>query len=45
VKSGDEILSFTKDDPLVLREVVLEQELGLLTVEPYKFLVSLPGKP
>lgn len=44
VRSGDDILSFTKDDPLVLREVVVEQELDLLTVEPYKFLVGLPRK-
>jgi len=44
VKSGDDTLSFTKDDPFVLREVVVEQELELLTVEPYKFLVSLPRK-
>lgn len=44
VRSGNDTLSFTKDDPLILREVVLEQELQLLTVEPYKFLVSLPRK-
>jgi len=44
VKSGEDTLSFTKDDPLVLREVIMEQELELLTVEPYKFLVGLPRR-
>ena len=44
VRSGKDTLSFTKDDPRVLRELILERELQLLTVEPYKFLVDLPNK-
>jgi hypothetical protein len=45
VRSGNDVLSFTKDDPLVLREVILERELDLLTVEPYKSLANLPRAP
>jgi len=44
VRSEKDTLSFTKYDPLVLRELVLEQDLELLTVQPYKFLLSLPSK-
>jgi hypothetical protein len=44
VRSGNDVLSFTKYDPIALREVVLEKQLELLTVEPYKFLVDLRKK-
>jgi len=44
VRSGNEVLSFTKYDPAALREVALEKQLELETVEPYKFLVDLRKK-
>jgi hypothetical protein len=44
VKSEGSTLSFTKYDPLVLREIVLLQELELQTVRPYESLLRLSGK-
>jgi hypothetical protein len=44
VRSGKDVLSFSKYDPVALREVVLEKQLELLTVEPYRFLVDLRKK-
>jgi len=39
VRSGTDTLAFTKYDPLALQEVVLEEELRLLTVPPYEYLL------
>jgi hypothetical protein len=44
VKSDEDTLSFTKDNPLVLKEVVLEQDLRLHAIEPYKSLLGGPSK-
>lgn len=44
VRSEKDTLSFTKDDPLVFRDVVLERDLQLLKVQPYKFLLDMPKK-
>ena len=39
VRSGTDTLAFTKYDPLALQEVVMEEELRLLTVPPYEYLL------
>jgi hypothetical protein len=39
VRSGTDTLAFAKYDPLALQEVVLEEELRLLTVPPYEYLL------
>jgi len=39
VRSGTDTLAFTKYDPLALQDVVLEEELRLLTVPPYEYLL------
>jgi hypothetical protein len=39
VRSGTDTLAFTNYDPLALQEVVLEEELRLLTVPPYEYLL------
>ena len=43
VRSGTDTLAFTKYDPLALQEVVLEEELRLLTVPPYEYLRTREG--
>ncbi|TMH88461.1 MAG: hypothetical protein E6H47_07575 [Betaproteobacteria bacterium] len=39
VGSGTDTLAFTKYGPLASQEVVLEEELRLLTVPPYEYLL------
>jgi len=39
VRSGTDTLAFTKYDPPALQEVVMEEELRLLTVPPYEYLL------
>ena len=39
VGSGTDTLAFTKYDPPALQEVVMEEELRLLTVPPYEYLL------
>jgi hypothetical protein len=39
VRSGTDTLAFAKCDPLVLRQVILEEELRLATVPPYESLL------
>lgn len=41
VKVANDTLAVTKYDPSVFKEVILQQELQLLTVEPYKSFISL----
>jgi hypothetical protein len=41
VRSGNETVSLTKYNPLTLKEVVVEQDLQLLAVEPYKSLLRV----
>lgn len=43
-KSGTNILSFTKYDPIALRTVAFEPALGLSSLEPYKSLAKLPDR-
>lgn len=45
IKNDKGTFSFTKYDPLMLRQVLLVQQLDLQDTEPYKTLLKPPAKP